>query len=78
MAGFRNTFVLGFFVVVLGPVIGGGYIANRNLQNRAVAEVREQIYPTACAYYKGMTTWQRWTTPLGWQDGWCDDYLDRM
>ncbi len=75
--GAHATVVLGFFAIVSTPVIAG-IVANRDLHQRAVAEVREDFFRTSCATYKDMTTWERWSTPLGWQDGWCDDYLHRM
>ncbi|RVH69233.1 hypothetical protein CN198_14335 [Sinorhizobium meliloti] len=75
--GLEGAVVLGFFALVATPFVAGG-IAMNDLQERAVVEVRERIFPTACHTYKGLTTWERWTTPLGWQDGWCDEYLERM
>lgn len=76
--GLRTVFVVGFLCLTLGPVIGGGIIANRNLQNRAVEEANERDFRDACASYKEASTWKRWSTPMGWSDSWCDEYLHRM
>lgn len=76
--GLRTTFVVGFLSLTLGPVIGGGIIANRDLHARAVAEANEHDFRDACVSYKEASTWQRWTTPMGWSDSWCEDYLHRM
>lgn len=69
--------VLGFFALISTPIVAG-LIATNNLQHRAVVEVQERIFTTACRSYKAATTWERWTTPVYWESGWCDEYLDRM
>lgn len=73
----EGAVVLGFFALISTPIVAG-LIATNDLQHRAVVEVQERVFPTACRTYKGMTTWERWTTPLGWEASWCDEYLDRM
>jgi len=69
--------VVGFFAILATPVFAGGYYMHA-LQQKAVVGLQDKTFKTSCAVYKGMTTWERWTTPLGWQDGWCKDYLARM
>lgn len=56
----------------------GGLWAGSNLQDRALIEVQDRSFMTACAPYKEASTWERWTTPMFWSDGWCEKYLDRM
>ncbi|MGH0214436.1 hypothetical protein NKY66_11030 [Sinorhizobium meliloti] len=75
--GLQGTVVLGFFALVSAPLVAGG-IAMNDLQEKAVIEVNERIFATACIRYKDASTWERWTTPLGWKFGWCDEYLHRM
>ncbi|MNL78361.1 hypothetical protein D3C87_2047220 [compost metagenome] len=68
-------------LIVFNPIVSGvvgGLVATSSLQQRAVDEVREGAYMTVCQSYKGATTWERWTTPVYWKFGWCEDYLDRM
>ncbi|ANL12027.1 MULTISPECIES: hypothetical protein [unclassified Rhizobium] len=69
--------VLGFFAIVATPILAGGYFEHA-LQQKAVVEVQERNFARSCQTYKEMTTWERWSTPLGWRDSWCDDYLARM
>ncbi|MGO7323467.1 hypothetical protein ACCS95_34550 [Rhizobium ruizarguesonis] len=72
-----SAVVLGFFALVATPILAGGYFTH-DLQQRAVVEVQDRTFKTSCKTYRDMTTWERWSTPLGWQDSWCDDYLHRM
>ncbi|MBY3151218.1 hypothetical protein HFO56_02230 [Rhizobium laguerreae] len=68
-------------LIAFNPIasgVVGGFVANSNLQARAVDEVNERNFQTACVVYKEASTWQRWTTPMGWSDSWCEDYLHRM
>ncbi|MGR9431372.1 hypothetical protein [Rhizobium leguminosarum] len=71
------TVVLGFFAIVSAPVLAGGYYMHE-LQQKAVVESQDRTFKTSCKTYKDMTTWERWSTPLGWRYSWCDDYLARM
>lgn len=73
----KAAFVVGFFALVGTPILAGGYFEHQ-LQQKAVVEVQDRIFKTSCKTYKEMSTWERWSTPLGWQDSWCDDYLARM
>ncbi len=75
--GLHSAVVLGFFAIVSTPVIAG-IVANRDLHQRAVDEVNERDFRDSCASYKEASTWKRWTTPMGWSDSWCDEYLHRM
>lgn len=74
----EGTVVLGFLALIAVPVIGGGIYFENALQDRAVDEIRDRTFATSCSVHKELTTWQRWTTPLGWNDSWCEKYLDRM
>ncbi|WP_429819129.1 hypothetical protein [Ensifer sp. B1-9] len=73
----EGVVVLGFFALISTPIVAG-MIATNDLQHRAVVEVQERIFVTACTSYKEATTWERWTTPVYWKFGWCEDYLHRM
>jgi hypothetical protein len=68
-------------LILFNPLISGvvgGLAANSSLQANAVDEVNEKVFRTACVVYKNASTWERWTTPMGWSDRWCEKYLDRM
>lgn len=68
-------------LLVFNPVtlsVVGGMVAHHQLQQRAVEEVHERNFRTSCDMYQAATTWERWTTPVHWTFGWCENYLHRM
>lgn len=36
-----------------------------------VWEYHERSFASSCDTYRDMTTWERWSTPQGWDFGWC-------
>lgn len=75
--GAHGVVVLGFFAIISTPIVAG-MIATNDLQDRAVREYHERSFASSCDTYRDMTTWERWSTPHGWDFGWCEEYLHRM
>jgi hypothetical protein len=73
----HGAVILGVVALVSVPVLAGLYF-DRSLDHRAVDEVQERIYTTACVRYKKASEWERRTAPTFAKLAWCEKYVDRI
>jgi len=82
----RGTVAIIALIILIGatalnPIVTGwigGYVSNEHTLEKGRDEAREANFRVICTDYFNSSLLERWTSTRHMQNGWCEDYKDRL